>query len=90
MNPRAIKLFLTLLWLAAAIGLYFASGHVFGLFSLACLCMAAFNFIRWVTMRTHITARLPLRRHDRSAQETEPKPAFRFDEPPPEETGRQT
>jgi hypothetical protein len=91
MNPHAVKLFLTLLWLAAATGLYIASGHVFGLPSLACLCMAAFNFVRWVTTGTHITGRVPFRRHDRNAEETEPNPAFRFDEPPPTDTaGRET
>jgi hypothetical protein len=91
MNPAAIKLFLTILWLVPGLGFLahdLWTGRVIGVpfgqwqlpLSVPCLLFAAFNFIRWWSMRSRVTARFALR-HRRPPPKTDPDPAFRFDDP---------
>ena len=94
MNPAAIRLFLTLLWLITGLGflaLDFWSGRVIGVqfgqwrmpFWIPCLIIAAFDFIRWRTARNRV-ARGPIlrgRRAGRHYPESVVNPEFRFDEP---------
>jgi hypothetical protein len=102
MNPTSIKLFLTLLWFVSGVGFLIHdlwTGHVIGLpfagtqipLWVPFLLFAAFNFVRWWAMKSRaITPPAPRHRPHRRQPEGEPDPTFRFDEPPPEETGRDT
>jgi hypothetical protein len=95
MNPRAIKLFLALLWLVPGVGLLVYdlwTGEVTAMpigrwrvpLEVPFFIMAALNFVRWWATRSLAkTAPLSLRqRPRREGSESEPDPAFRFDEPP--------
>jgi hypothetical protein len=94
MNPRAIKLFLTLLWFVPGVGLLVYdlwTGEVTTMplgrwhvpLAVPFLVMAALNFVRWWATRSRtITASTTLRRRPRrEGSESEPDPTFRFDEP---------
>jgi hypothetical protein len=94
MNPAAVRLFLTLLWLVAGVALLVHdlwTGRVIGMpfgqwqmpFWIPCLLIAAFDFVRWWTVRCRATPPrvLRCRRPREGNSESEPNPAFRFDEP---------
>src|SRR5262245_22256858 len=96
MNPKYFKLFLALLWLfpgLAFLALDAVTGQThaltFGSLRLPLgwvfMAFAAFNLVRWWTVRPARAERLALfeRRRSRPRRsEPEPDSAFRFDEPP--------
>jgi hypothetical protein len=70
------------LWTGRVIGVPFGRWQL--PLSVLCLLFAAFNFARWMSMRSRVTARLALRKRGRQeSTEVEPDPAFRFDDSPP-------
>jgi hypothetical protein len=94
MNSVRVKLFLTLLWLVPGVGLLVYdlwTGEVtvmpFGRWQVPLavpfLLMAALNFFRWWATRCRTTAgpSSQRRRPRRAGSESEPDPAFRFDDP---------
>jgi hypothetical protein len=97
MNPRGIRLFLALLWFIPGVGLlvhgYWTGDALdirFGRWQVPLaapfLLMSAFNFFRWWASRIPSAKRTPFRqRRHPTGSESEPNPAFRFDEPPPHE-----
>src|SRR5262245_39213531 len=100
MNPSAVKLFLTLLWLVAGVGFLvhdLVSDHSFALpfgqwrlpLWVPCLLLAAFNFLRWRSNRTTMSRSPEWLGRRRQARPTsvEPDPTFNFDEPPAEAGG---
>ncbi|HEY1381946.1 MAG TPA: hypothetical protein VGF55_34425 [Gemmataceae bacterium] len=98
MNPSAVKLFLTLLWLVTGIALLARdlwTGRVLGFpfgrwllpLAVPCLVLAAYNFARWWSIRSYAAAgSSPRSRRARRPQEgdagAESNPAFQFGDPP--------
>jgi hypothetical protein len=102
MNPAAVRLFLTLLWLLPGLGFLLNDmltgrtiGFEFGRWRvplwLPCLLMAGFDFIRWWAVRSRPAASESWRRRPRrrSDPDAEPNSAFRFDDPPNPAGGEQ-
>jgi hypothetical protein len=88
MNPAAVRLFLTLLWLIPGVGLLIhdlATGRAIIVqlrwwrvpLWAPFLVFAGFDFLRWL-WAVRSRPRAPRRREP----EGEPDPAFRFDDPP--------
>jgi hypothetical protein len=102
MNPSAIRLFLALLWFAPGVGFLVHdlwTGQILGVpfgrwtlpFAVLCLILAAFNFVRWWAGRSRPTPLTFRPRHvQRSDDDAEPDPTFRFDEPSAGPDGRET
>jgi hypothetical protein len=95
MNPTAVRLFLTLLWLFAGIGLLahdLSTGQTIWLplgrwrvpFWAPCLLFGAFDFIRWWFVRRRPVTKtiLPALRPRERKTESQPNPELRLDDPP--------
>jgi len=96
MNSAAVKLFLTLLWLVPGLGFLvhdLITGRPVAVpmgrwqlpLAWICLLLAAFNFVRWWSVRSRVDLRPQLSRRGRREPTGEPDPAFRFDDPPSSE-----
>jgi len=96
MNPSSVKLFLTLLWLIPGVGLLLHdvwTGRTLGVpfgqssvpLAVPCLILAAFNVLRWWSLRSRPMGGSSPRVHHRRPREESQAAVdltFQFDDPP--------